>query len=902
MKLKFALDYGTAWGERLHVVIEYIRSDRSIKRTNIPMDTSDGRKWTAETTVMESMRHPIDFFRYSYQVENTEGAIIRREWRMVSRQLYFDSSHNYFMDDSWSDRPLQHHLYTDAYATYTGQPKIRPSDSVVRIPLFRKTVVLKVSAPQLRVGQSLAICGSHPALGGWNPSQYVKMRYAGNTEWIVSINVAGISLPFEYKYVVIDTDTNVLKEWEQGFNRTIGDKAVADGNVIVADGGILRIKEDTWRMAGLYVPIFSLRSNHSYGTGDFGDLVRVVAWAASVGISVVNVLSVNDTSVLYTHGKSCHSGVISVHALNPCYIDIEKAGRLSDKEMLKTFNRRKNELNALEYCDDGMVWKVKSAYLRSLYAECGSKVTVSDGFQEFINKNGVWLRPYAAFCILRDRYSTSDYENWEDFAIYSGSKVETLLDESSDEAGFIYYVQYLLHCQLSEACDYARRLGIVMMCSAGLGVQRHSVETWTAPQYFNMGGCMGIMPDRQHRNGRNMLMPTCDYEAMESDGYKWWKDRMRHAGRYFDAATIDRVSEFFRVWEVPYGAVDARLGHFSPGLPLTKEEIEYFGLDFRKDTYTRPFINDRVLDTLFGVHAAFVKDTFLIEKPYGLYDIKEEYSTQGKIDRYFAGHNDENGIWIRSGMCRIMSDVLFTEDSRHPGMYHPVAGAYNEPIYNALGDDAKEAYMRIYNNYFYQRHNMYWEITGRKNLLGAFGDTRMLLCADSLGNVPSCVPGILDEQRILTLEVQTMPKNDGCEFAHLDNNPYRSVAAVASPYMATLRQWWEGQRELVRRYYVTMLHKDGPVPGQLPAHIAEEIIGKHLYSPSMICMLSLYDWLSMDTVLRSSDVSKEGTGMAEDCLCSRKYRMVVTVEQIAAADKFNRKVKTMIERSMRARR
>ncbi|NPD93105.1 4-alpha-glucanotransferase [Xylanibacter muris] len=895
MKLKFALDYGTAWGERLYVVIEYVRSDKSIKRNSLPMDTADGMRWTVETTVMESMRHPIDFFRYSYHVANAEGIILRKEWRMVPRQLHFDSSHNYFMDDSWSDKPLQHHLYTYAYTTFTGQDKIRQSDNVVRIPLFRKTIVLKVSAPQLKSGLALAVCGSHPALGGWNPSQYVKMRYAGNTEWIVSINVAGISLPFEYKYVVVDQSTNTLKEWELGFNRIIGEADMTDGNVIVADGGLLRVKEDIWRMAGLYVPVFSLRSIRSCGIGDFSDLRRVVEWAASVGISVIDVQSVNDTSL------SCfNDSIISVHALNPCYIDIEKAGRISDKGKIKMLHRRRSELNALPYCDDEKVWKVKSAYLRNLYSECGHKVTASDGFKEFIDENRGWLRPYAAFCILRHRYSTSVSEEWDVFALYSDAKVDELIADYSDEAGFIYYVQYILHCQLSDVCDYARGLGIVMMCGIGIGVNRNSVETWVSSQYFNTDSCVGIMPDRQHRSGKNTSIPTYNYEAMESDGYRWWRERVRHMERYFDAVSIDSVSVFFRVWEVSNGDADGRLGHFSPGLPLTKDEIEYFGLVFRKDVYTRPFINDSVLNTMFGVHAAYVKDTFLVSRQYGLYDMKDEYSTSKDIYRYFAGHNDENGIWIRNGIFRMMADVLFTEDRRRPGMYHPVAGAYNEPIYNSLSDDDKEAYMRIYNNYFYQRHDIYWENAGRKNLLGAFGGTGVLLYADNLGNVPGCVPKVLDEQRILTLEVQTMSKNYGCEFSHLDNNPYRSISMVTSPDMPTLRQWWERQRELVQRYYATMLHKEGHAPEHLPAHIAEEIIGKHLYSPSMICMLSLYDWISMDDILRADDVRKEGRGVEDSH--GRKYRMTVDIEQIASADKLNRKIKTMIQRSMRGRR
>ena len=905
MKLKFSIQYGTQWGENLYVCITYRSNDGTEKSSRLMMLTADGWHWELEVSALESRHHPISSFSYYYQVEDAEERVLRREWTVIPRCYYFDSSKNYVLADQWREIPLQYHLYTNAYLTTTQRVRDEKVEAL-RVPLYRKTILFRVSAPQLLKGQSLAVIGNHPALGSWNTARYLKMEYIGRYEWLLSVNVDAVFLPIEYKYVVIDDATHTLLNWEEGDNRTTegmlppDQTQIPDGTVLVAYGESLRLKEQMWRAAGVVVPVFSLRSEHSYGVGDFGDLRRMVDWAVATGMKAIQLLPVNDTTASHSWSDSYPYNIVSAFALHPHYIDLEALGKLKSKAKMTAYHRQRQELNALSYSDYEAVDRVKSAYVREFFEEKGQQTLDSKEFKQWFAENQDWLEPYA---------------KW--------------IAGPSDTAEQIYFLQYNLHLQLKAAADYAREKGVFIKGDVPIGVNRKSVETATHPELFHLNSQTGAPPDNFSLNGQNWGFPTYNWDsslrftvyslqmnttagsevlASKSSVNRkpstvniitWFHKRLRWMEQYFDAIRIDHVLGFFRIWEIPLDAVFGLLGHFSPSLPMTVGEIEYFGLPFRKDFFTRPFINDRVLERLFGMHAPYVRDNFLILRSYGLYDLKAEFDTQKKVRDFFEGKGDENSLWIRDGLYRLISNVLFLEDPEQPEMYHPRIGVFNEPVYEALNNDEKDAFLRLYNNYFYQRHNFFWGDQAMHRLTDVFGDSRMLCCAEDLGMLPDCVAPVLDSLRILTLEIQSLPKQSGYEFTHLDGNPYRSVATISTHDMSPLRLWWEESPERTQRYYVTMLQKQGRAPEHLPAYLAEEMIARHLYCPSMLCLLSLQDWLAMDSELRSKNPREERINVPSDPYNRWKYRMNLTIEELLKADKYNNKVRTMIQRSKR---
>ena len=888
MKLKFAINYRTEWGQQLVVCIGYTLQDGSTRNVQLTLITQDGDQWNGETAILESRRSPIQAFTYYYIVADSEGRELRREWTFEPRIYVFDASKTFIFSDQWQEIPLNAHLYTKAYEVTTdGQSTDCAEDDMqisrLRLPLFRKTVLFRVSAPQLQRGQMLAIVGNHPALGSWNPSRYLLMNHIGRKTWMLSLNVDWIGMPLEYKYVVVDKETHELLAWEDGLNREVTGSLV-EGEVFVANGEPLRLAEKYWRAAGVCVPVFSLRSEQSCGVGDFGDLKRLVDWAVITGMKVIQILPVTDTTVNHQWRDSNPYKIVSAFALHPHYLDLNQLGKLKDKQRMTVFLRQQRELNALQYSDFEAVDRVKNGYVHHYFEEKGSEMLRSTDFHSWMAENRWWLEPY-----LNGKEKTTNQQE-------TNTSVRLTRDEEA-------FVQYHLHQQLKAAADYARKVGVILKGDLPIGVCEKSVETEEHPNLFNKDSSIGAPPDVFSIHGQNWGSPSYNWEYTSEKNNEsvaeWLRQRMHHMEQYFDAVRIDHVLGFFRIWEIPAEQLFGTMGHFSPALPLSEDEIEYFGLPFRRDFLTKPIINDRTIERLFGIHANYVREKFLEKKAYGLYALKPEVSTQRKIQALFDGRGDENSIWIRDGLYRLVANVLFLEDPRQHDMYHPRIGACQETCFEALSTEERDAYMRLYNNYFFQRHSMLWGTTGYQRLNEIVRNTRMLVCAEDLGMMPDCVAPVLDALRILTLEIQQMPKETGIEFSHLDGNPVRSVSTISTHDMSPLRLWWEESRERTQRFYATMLQKQGRAPEHLPAHLAEEIIARHLYSPSMICILSLQDWLAMDSSLWNKQPREERVNVPGDSYVRWQYRMHLTIEDLLKAEQYNNKLKTMITRSKR---
>ena len=804
MKLLFNLEYQTAFGEDL--VLNILPVEGAVEASQHRMSTVDGRHWYCELT---QGTKPAAYMDYYYSVVRA-GEEVRHEWLVEPHRLELAArqADHYTMYDHWLDIPEDSYMYSSAFTDCIMARRralSTPSE-------YQRTVRLKVRAPQLRSDERLAVVGEPALLGAWNTGLAVEMTEHECHEWVVSLDASQLPTEgFEFKFIVLSADADRAPLWEQAMNRSLQLPSMGANEVVVYELPQACFPISPWKGAGMVIPVFSLRSEGSFGVGDFGDLKLMVDWAEKTHQRIIQVLPINDTTMTYTWQDSYPYNSISIYALHPQYTDFRQLPPLKDAERRAHYEALRQELNALSQIDYERVTSAKMEYLRELFAQEWKRLKATKAYKDFFAGNKEWLVPYAQFSVNRDTCATAQ-------AAECSKGKATSCD-------FWYFVQYHLDRQMRAAHDYARQHHVILKGDIPIGISRDGVEAWVEPKYFNLNGQAGAPPDAFSTDGQNWGFPTYNWDEMLKDGCSWWVRRFRKMAQYFDAYRIDHVLGFFRIWEIPMPEKSGLKGQFSPALGMSREEIEAYG--------------------------------------------------------------------VRNHM------ELFLVDHKRSDRWHPrIAVQYHED-YERLDEGEKYNFNRLYNDYFYRRNNQFWYSEAMKKLPRLTQATRMLVCAEDLGMVPDCVPWVMNELRILSLEIQSMPKDDKVRFGHLSRNPYRSVCTISTHDMATLRQWWDEDEERTQDYYNTMLGRSGAAPHPLPGWLAEDVVNRHLASSSMLCLLSLQDWLAIDETLRLPDANAERINIPANPRHYWRYRMHLTIEQLLQADEFNETVKTLIVQSGR---
>ena len=817
MKIRFNLEYQTTFGEEL--MLNILAEGKTEQHK---MGTLDGLHWMCELNKTVKADKCIDYF---YSVVRGEQQA-RTEWLTEPHRLELVAAKGarYTVYDHWIDIPEDAFLYSSAFTECVAAREKKPSEE----SHFDKTVRLKVRAPQLRNFERLAVIGDCGLLGNWEAKRAVDMTEHAGNEWVISLDADNLPKIFEFKFVGLDDAVDVTPLWETGANRTIELPVLKSGDVIVYELPQAYFPIYPWKGAGTVIPIFSLRSEGSFGVGDFGDLKMMVDWCAKTKQRVLQVLPINDTNMTYTWQDSYPYNSISIYALHPQYTDFRQLPALKDEALKAKFEALRQELNALPQIDYERMNNAKLEYLRALFAQEGKNIMKSEAFKKFFEQNEAWLVPYAAFCHYRDLYGTATFSEWPDHHELPEKEREAMTKPTTKlykEVAFWYFVQFNLDQQMRAAHAHARKNRVILKGDIPIGISRDGVEAWVEPKYFNLNGQAGAPPDAFSVNGQNWGFPTYNWDAMLEDGCSWWVRRFRKMAEYFDAYRIDHVLGFFRIWEIPVPEKSGLMGQFSPALGMSKEEIESYGCPF--------------------------------------------------------------------------NEGLFLVDHKRNDRWHPRIAVQYQEAYAQLNDGEKYCFNRLYNDYFYRRNNQFWYQEAMKKLPKLTQATRMLVCAEDLGMVPECVPWVMNELKILSLEIQSMPKDPTTRFGHLSRNPYRSVDTISTHDMATLRQWWDEDEERTQSYFNEMLYRGGPAPHPLPDWLAKDIVSRHLTSPSMLCLISFQDWMSIDERLRLPDENGERINIPANPRHYWRYRMHLSIEQLLAADELNNEISTLIIQSGR---
>ena len=177
--------------------------------------------------------------------------------------------------------------------------------------------------------------------------------------------------------------------------------------------------------------------------------------------------------------------------------------------------------------------------------------------------------------------------------------------------------------------------------------------------------------------------------------------------------------------------------------------------------------------------------------------------------------------------------------------------------------------------------------------------TDMLICGEDLGMVPACVPEVMRDLGLLSLEIQRMPKAPGLDFSRPADAPYLSVVTPSTHDMSTIRGWWTEDRVLTQKFFNRELGLAGEAPPEASAEIVEAVVRQHLASPAMWSVFQLQDLLGLDGKLRRADVEAERINVPAIPNFYWRYRLHLNLEELQRAKAFNTRLWQLLRENRR---
>jgi 4-alpha-glucanotransferase len=891
MNLTFKIRYRTTFGQQMLICGNHPQLGNNDPDKAVFMQFANEEEWQFSLDLEVEDRLELEYY---YIFRNEKEGFSYPEYK--KRQVSLEADQYLFLElrDTWSSPGLVDYAFdTQVFDVLLPRPE-RES-----IPMTTPyNAVFEIQAPLISEHQTLCLCGSHPGLGGWNIEWPILMNQIGENRWQAQVQLMPFKGRVEYKYGLYDVQQQQFIGFEGGDNRVLDlEGGHRKGLLKVTDEGFKRSLSASWRGTGVAIPVFSLRSEQGMGVGEFLDLKQMADWGGKVGMKMIQILPINDTTAEHTWIDSYPYAAISVFALHPMYLNIDALPFADEGDRPKRIAAAKKKLNKEAHVDYESVMISKWSFAREIFKEHEKELLKDKGFKQYFKENKHWLVPYAAFCFLRDKYKTADFSKWEEYKTFKKSLINKLVSTRSEvysEIAIHYFIQYQLHLQLSEAVDYLHQKKLVLKGDIPIGIYRNSVDAWVAPELYHMGMQAGAPPDDFSRKGQNWGFPTYDWERMARDHYDWWRRRFSQLSLYFDAFRIDHILGFFRIWQVPMHAVEGLMGVFEPSIPIHVDEFAQWGIPFDYDRLCRPYITETVLEELFGGKAGAIKTQFLEEDAEGKLVFKKAFDTQRKIEAFYKKKKKatEEDLDIRDKLYELISNFLFieVEGSGHT-LFHPRAVFKFTLSFQHLPKTLQHQCLELYNEYFYKRHEEFWRVHGLKKLPQLKAATNMLICGEDLGMVPQCVPEVMEQLGILSLEVQRMPKKLGETFFHPKTAPYLSVVTPSSHDTSTIRGWWEEDPALIQRFYQEILGQSGKAPESCTPEIVTSIIRQHLHSPAMWAVFPIQDFLGMSPSLRHPDPHAERINIPAIIPHYWRYRMHLPMEQLLEEDAFNEQIK-----------
>eukprot|EP01156_Anaeramoeba_ignava_P014473 Anaeramoba_ignava/a609284_25.p1 GENE.a609284_25~~a609284_25.p1 ORF type:complete len:1053 (+),score=371.42 a609284_25:19-3177(+) len=935
--IRFKVHYNTNFGQNVYITGNHPELGKGNIEKAIKMNYMENEleNWLCDASF--SYIHKGNPIEYRYVVKSSDSFDSNNQIIIESlpRKLNFSSdiqrgfieiSDSFFGNLKYHEFILTKSPFTDVFF----KPAIFEDEDFEIINLWENDPKELKIPVQFRVISTnpfdnfqIRLTGSSKKLGNWDPYLSIPVSNKEFPIWKTVVWMEKEDFPFEYKYIVCPRQENISYISEEKFDHEFGGNRKAKlteknldlksnfkSNIqaIFLDGGNLRSSQNQIkpRIAGISIPVFSIRSKNGLGVGEFNDIELLADWASRAHFRFIQILPINDTRITGTWDDSYPYSALSSIALHPIYINLDSLD-LSDeirteienvkKEMNQMVRDPKTNRNIFKYpeLDYPEVIKTKMDFLRKIFLINKEKIKESKEIAKFIRENSTWLPAYSVLCALADKNGISDFNLWDKFRQVTQEEINFLMTTKSDIFdGVMFYVwiQFELDKQLSTAVKTANRLGIVLMGDLPIGVDLRSADVWTQPSLFNLDCNAGAPPDYFSKKGQNWFFPTYNWMEMERSNYKYWINRLACLEKYFQALRVDHIIGWFRIWEIPNYYKQGLMGHFNPSIPIYRQELIDLGIqNFQR--LCQPYLSFHVLehylekDQLEKIHDFLEKDQF------GNFQFKPDFDTQSKIYEKVEDQKMKEVLFaLISEVCLLGNPVS--------DVFYPRYDLQKTLSFQDLDFNIQKVLLKLSNEYFYSKQESLWKQTARKRLPLLTQKTKMLIIAEDLGFKPQCLDPILKEMQIPGMKIERMSSNTSeSPFDNPKKFDYMSMTSTSTHDSENIREWWEITDN--RKYYWNkILHNFGDPPKIADIQVCTQIIKQNLESDSMICIIPIQDWFSINPDLRIENPKDERINYPPDRNHHWKYQIQIPVEDlINEYPSFTNKISRMIDSSDR---
>ncbi len=644
---------------------------------------------------------------------------------------------------------------------------------------------------------------------------------------------------------------------------------------------------------GVLVPVFSLRTKDSLGCGEFADLVLLSDWCKAADLDIIQLLPVNDTG-----DDSSPYNALSAFALHPAYMRIINLPEFlaleteATKQVQKSLESAKKKFEALPRVEYGSVLKAKLSILEEIFKYSHATIAADAVFTKWLSKNG-WARDYAAFKALKVMHRNEGWQGWRpEYRFGNNDVIERIWKDPklNEKALFFAWLQFRLEEQFLAAAQYLNKNGILLKGDLPIMMNEDSVDVWAHGQNFHLDLRAGAPPDMFSKMGQNWGFPIYNWDYLQKHDYQWWRDRLKQADKFYHAYRIDHVLGFFRIWTIDRHHKDGLLGYFQPSIFLSRNDLFSIGFDEARIKWlVEPHISGQSIRDKFGMRSIEVMGRcFNRLGDEDLYVFKPEL--RGERDVQEIPLFDEE----REVILKIYQDrALILVDE---GLYSPAWHLSECERFYSLPEAEKQSFHDLVAKRAFESEQL-WEKQGTKLLQFMIKTVPMLTCAEDLGVIPNCVPGVLNQHGILSLKIPRWARTwdaPGQPYIDLKQYPFLSVCAPSVHDTSSLREWWESSDEKIG--FWSVLGLEDPCPSVYDEHVAKKVILRILECNSVFCLFQIQDLFALQADLRIEDAKQERINIPGTIQSSNwSYRIPFSLESLIEHATFSKSIKELVK-------